>query len=370
MITLLGAGALAFGQAQPNQELDGMKRSFFVSGRVVLDDGTPPNQRVAIESVCPTRTRSEAYTDLNGAFRFNLGGEGDVQQDASVSNSFEGYHAPGSVANSPSAIPATATGVQGGSMSQREAMQCFLRASLAGFHSNTVALGTLQMTGITAVPTIVLRRMQKPDKQRVSVTTLQAPPEAKKAYDHARQNIAKGQSLDAIEDLRKAIQLHPHFAEALVQLGEIYAQQGLRDEAERLFSESLAADPKFSPAYFDLAPIVGERADWTRMAELTDQGLALDGFQYAAGYYFNALAYYRLGDLAKAEKSARAARNLDPSHSVPNVELILASILVRHNDPAGAAEQLRTFLKFSPKSSDALRARDMLSKLESKRAQE
>jgi tetratricopeptide (TPR) repeat protein len=106
------------------------------------------------------------------------------------------------------------------------------------------------------------------------------------------------------------------------------------------------------------------------MAELTDQGLALDGFQYAAGYYFNALAYYRLGDLAKAEKSARAARNLDPSHSVPNVELILASILVRHNDPAGAAEQLRTFLKFSPKSPDALRARDMLSKLESKRAQE
>lgn len=346
-----------------SQQLDRIKRSFPIAGTVLLDDGTAPKERVMIESVCPNRTRTETYTNKRGAFQFNLGGENDVLQDASVNNSFEGYIRPGSTAQSPMAVTSTTPGVQGSSMSQNEAMRCFLRASMPGYRSNNVALDNLVMSGHSDLPPIVLRRLEKSkEPPKVSATTLQAPPAAKNAYDRARKELSKGDSLNAIEHLRKAILVYPGFAEAIVQLGEIYAQQGLFDEAERLFDQAIAVDPKFSPAYFDLAPIAGERHDWTRMARLSEVGLSLDS-GYALGYYFNALASYRLADYDKAEKSARQARTLDPSHSVPNVELILADIMVRHNQREQAVEQLRTFLKFSPDSPEAPRARDMISKL-------
>jgi len=367
VLALLASAVPVAGQnSRSSQELDRLKRSFVVTGKIVLDDGTPPHERVSIERVCPTNTRHEGYSDPSGAFNFNVGGDTEDSYDASISNSFEGFHPSDSSVSSPSAIPATTPGTPTGSLSQREAVQCFLRATLPGFRSDTVPLGALQMSGTTNLGTIVLHRMSKSDKQRVSVSSLQAPPAPKKAYEQARKAFSKAQSLDAIEHLREAIRLYPSYAEALVLLGEIYAQQGLSDQAERLFEQSIAADATYSPAYFDLAPIVGERHDWKQMATLSDQGLALDATSYPAGYYFNALAYYRLGDLSKSEKSARLARSLDPEHKLPYVELVLSDVLVKRNDFEGAAEQLRTFLKYSPDGTYGQRARDLLAKLESK----
>ncbi len=368
-LLLVSASVLALGQKRPpvpppNYDADSQKRSFTLSGRVVLDDGTPPPERVAIERVCPNQTRREAFTDSNGAYRFVLGADSGAFQDATISSSFEGFRNPNTeIPPEPSAV-----GAQEKSLSLREAVRCSLRGVLPGFRSDSVSLGNLQMADVSALPPIVLHRMSKPPGPRVSATTLQAPPDAVAAYDKARQMIAKGQALRAVAELRKAIQLHPKYAEALVQLGEIYAQQGLSDEAERLFMQAIAADAAFSPAYFDLAPIAGEKGDWKQMAMLSEKGLALDS-RYAAGNYFNALACYHLGDLRKAETSARAARRLDPNHTVPNVELLLANILVRRNDVAGAIEQLRAFLEFSAACPEAPQAREWLAKLESKPAQ-
>lgn len=362
--TALGFSQTGSSDGVTSQQLDRIKRSFPISGSVLMDDGTSPRERVMIESVCPNRTRTETFSNKKGVFHFNLGGETDVLQDASVNNSFAGYGRLAANAQSPMAVSPTTPGVQGSSMSQSEAMQCFLRASMPGYRSNNVTLDNLIMSGTSNLPPIVLRRLEKsPERPTIDVTTLQAPPAARKAYDRARKELARGDSLNAVEDLRKAIKEYPVFAVAMVQLGEIYAQQGLFDQAERLFDNSISADPKFAPAYFDLAPIAGERQNWHRMAQLSDVGLSLDS-SYAAGYYFNALAYYRLADYDKAEKSARQARSLDPNHTLPKVELVLADVFVKRHQPAEAVEQLRTFLKFSPNSPEAARARDLISKLD------
>src|ERR1039458_9696095 len=55
-----------------------------ISGRVMVDDGTPPPETVVIERVCNGNPRAEGYTDHRGYFSIDLGMERGVLQDASI----------------------------------------------------------------------------------------------------------------------------------------------------------------------------------------------------------------------------------------------------------------------------------------------
>ena len=58
--------------------------SLFLTGRVRLEDGTPPPQLVRIERVCGTATHTEGFTDRKGDFAIQIGSaENASYQDAS-----------------------------------------------------------------------------------------------------------------------------------------------------------------------------------------------------------------------------------------------------------------------------------------------
>jgi len=63
-----------------------MQRTFFFSGKVMLDDGTPPPEPVQIERVCNGVPRPEAWTDSKGRFSFQLGQNTAMMMDASNSS--------------------------------------------------------------------------------------------------------------------------------------------------------------------------------------------------------------------------------------------------------------------------------------------
>ena len=56
-----------------------------LSGKVVLDDGTPPPERVAIQRVCNGSSRREGYTDSRGNFQIAFGRDHGLMQDATES---------------------------------------------------------------------------------------------------------------------------------------------------------------------------------------------------------------------------------------------------------------------------------------------
>src|SRR5260370_42252448 len=91
---------------------------------------------------------------------------------------------------------------------------CELRASLAGFKSDVVNLGNRRMFDNPDVGTIVLRRRANVEGTTVSMTTLQAPKDARKAYDKARDALRKGKTADALSEFEKAVAAYPHFAAA------------------------------------------------------------------------------------------------------------------------------------------------------------
>src|SRR5687767_4516902 len=73
-------------QQQQDQMRQMEQRPIFLSGKVMLEDGTPPPESVTIEMVCNGQVRPQAYTDSKGRFSFQVGQTGNVLMDASVSS--------------------------------------------------------------------------------------------------------------------------------------------------------------------------------------------------------------------------------------------------------------------------------------------
>ena len=338
-------------------------RPIFVSGRVVLDDGTKPTVRVAIERVCNNRTRREGYTDTEGTFSFQLGESQQFYQDARMSSA----ELPSDPISGRSSVMQDISG-QAAQINQRDLMLCELRAVLPGYHSDTISLAGRQPLKDPDVGTIVLHRMGKVEGTSISASGLEAPKEAKKAFEEGVKERAKGKPAEATKHFEKALSAYPNYAEAMVQLGELYSARKRGEEAEKMFERAISVDARYVTPYLDLAVMAVQRRDWERVATLTDKALALNAYEYAAAYYYNGMAYFRMGKMEQAEKSARAARRLDTQHRIPNNDLVLASILQARNDDSGVAEELRTFLKYVPTGPDADRVRRQLAETEARMA--
>ncbi|MGI9101083.1 MAG: tetratricopeptide repeat protein [Terriglobales bacterium] len=326
-------------------------RGLYISGRVLFEDQTVPPAGVYIERVCNTRARREGRTDTKGNFSFQLGLSTDTSQDATF----------GTASLAPGATEAEATA----SATARTLRNCELRAVLPGYRSDIIFLANRMVLDEPNVGTIYLHKLGHIEGTTVSATSAAAPKEAKKALEQARKELANRKPDKAAEECRQALQQYPKYADAMQQLGEIYAQQNRKAEAQKLFEDAIAADAKFVPPYFSLAVLAAGAQDWTRVASLTDQLLALNAYEYPAAYQYNAVAHFKLGELDKAEQSARAGRKLDTQHRIPDLDLVLASVLLKKNDTQGAAEQLKSYLKYVPTGPEAERVRKQLAQIES-----
>ena len=258
--------------------------------------------------------------------------------------------------------------MQSATVNAKDLAGCELRASLGGLRSEPINLAGHWSFDNPNVGSIVLYRIGKVKGTKISVTTLQAPAEARKAFERAHNAIVKKHPAEAEQELQKAVALYPKFAEALSLLGEVYSEQGRKEEAARLLQQAIEADSKFVPPYVNLASMAGEQRDWPRMAELSQRALALNPYEYPLAYFYDAIAGYNLRNFDAAEKSAREARRLDSQYHMPRVDFLLANILLQRDDYAGAAEQLQSFLKYSPSGAEADSARELLAHTESKLA--
>ena len=360
----------------------------FLSGRVTLDDGTEPPERASIERVCNGRVRRESYTDSHGQFGFQLGAEDRGFQDASVGGGPDPMRNMSPFPNPQAAGRSLGTASQGATqqdgtasqgvtqqygtasqgVTQQEWLGCELRANLAGFRSDSIALAGRQLFDNGSVGTIVLHRLGNVEGTSISATSLRAPRNAKKAFERGQNFLKKGNKAEAAGQFSKAIELYPMYAEARMQLGDIYANLGRREEAKKSYEQALEADPHFLPPYFGLAVLAAQEKDWKSVAELSARALALNAYEYPVAYFYDAAANYNLRNFDRAEKSARAGQRLDSQHRLPRIDFILANVLMQRGDFAGAAEQLRSFLNHAPPGAEADEAREMLAGTESRLA--
>lgn len=336
--------------ASPVPEPNSNPRAVFVAGRVMISGGAAAPDHILIERVCNGMVRREGYTDSRGEFQFELG-RNQQERDASQDDSDRMV-----------TTRAGRASISGGSQIRFDG--CELRASVPGFASNTVSMRVENDASVVHVPPIVLTRIAGVEGATVSLTSMSAPSEARKAYEKGRKAGGEKKFDEAVKELNKAVEIYPQYAIAWSLMGEIHRLQNQFDLAKKEYRQALAADAKFVSPYFGLAAMAIVENKWEDAAQLTDQLIALNPFAYPMAYFFNAAANYNLGKLDVAEQSARKFQQRDTAHSRPDIALLLGNILAGKHKYAEAAQLYRDFLAAKPDAPNAEDVRKEAQRLE------
>ncbi len=343
---------------RPTPTIPQLPRPIYISGRVVLEDSTPPPEAVKIERECKGVVRLEGYTDSKGRFSLQLEQNPTAFYDVSDSGGGNFVNYGGTSGNAAGGFDPFS------GPSERELQGCEIRASLPGYRSDIIGLAGRRYMDNPNVGTIVLHRNAKVEGTTISVTSLEAPKDAKKALERGWDAIKKSKWEEACKELEKAVGFHPNYAAAWCALGDVRAKLKDSAGAEKAYREALAADPKFVVPYVQLAQIEVSQRKWQDVVDTTGLAIKLDPMNFPGAYLYNSLAQYNLKHFDAAEASAQQALKLDTAHAFPFSNRIMAAILTVKGDLTAAAQYLRSYLELAPAAGDAALVRNQLQQLE------
>jgi predicted Zn-dependent protease len=313
-----------------------------ITGKVQLEDKSVPPAPALIERLCDGLPHPEGTTDLKGNFAVDLGH--DIIQDPYAIHAQPGVDMPPDEGDHPF-------------------NNCLILASLPGYRSDLVPMAGAKPDGHPYLGTIVLHYVGKVDGHLISPTSLEAPKDAKKDFDKAQEVTRKNKQAEAIQDYQKAVKAYPDYAAAWFELGRLQASAHNMDDARKSFDAAVKADPKYLSPYLQLSALAYNNKDWPALAEVSERLLALDTFDYPQSYFYAAVANYFTGKYQEAQKCAQESLKADTQHHFPETYELMASILVKLNQPAAAVEQLETYLKLFPKSGDVITVQSQVAQL-------
>jgi hypothetical protein len=308
-------------------------RRAFISGKVVLDDGSRITEPATIQTICRGRRQTVAHTDSRGGFSFEFGDRTSAAMAGiSEADVDSGWN------------PSTA-----GRSIQRDWRDCELLAELPGFTSQPIDLSSKMNTfETTDIGRLVLHRIGQVEGLTISATSAMAPKDAQKAFEKGRERAGKQKWDEAQQLFEKAVQIYPRYAVAWFELGRIQLQKNEAVPARNSFEQSIAADSKYANPYRGLAELDTLQKQWESLVKVTDQLLALNPVSFPDAWLRNALGHYYMRDFAAAEKSARQGMKVDENHQIPKLEYLLGVILMQKRDYQEAASHIQNYLKQSP----------------------
>jgi tetratricopeptide (TPR) repeat protein len=347
------------GQREQMPSMD-MVRPVFLSGKVLTNEGGPPPDSATIELVCNGIPRPMAYTNSKGNFSFQLGGGNNmVMPDASVSNTgMDPFGGMGGLGGN----PASNNNRMG--ISERDLVGCELRAALPGFRSESIQLAGRRLLDSPDVGTILMQRLGKVEGYTTSMTTANAPKNAKKAFEKGLKEAKKNKLAVAETEIRKAVTEYPLYADAWCELGRIQEAQNKRDEAHASFLKALDADVRFVKPYLHLMQHDLAANNWEQLEKTTATLLKLNPYNYPQAWYYNSVALLQLQKFDDAEQSARQALKTDELGQIPKIRHVLGIILAQRNELPEALVHMKGYLEKAPNAKDAGHVRNQMMEIE------
>ena len=325
------------GQQQQGLNQPEFQRPVYLSGKVMLADGTPPGEPVTIERVCWGERRPETYTDSKGRFSFQLGDKHSLAfADAGTSPASDdafggaGFNSGGfDSRRSPGAPAVSAFG-------RVDLSGCELRAVLPGYRSESVQLNQRSIFDKPDVGVIILHRIAKGHGISVSATSLAAPKQARKAYEKALKELRKKDAESrkpkkAAKELEKAVAAYPEYAAAWTLLGRtrlsINDKEGAReafDKAARILGLGFPGGPEIQRVSHGVTST--ERLPRAWMGDTLD--FSFSGIKTALLHMAQAKGIYppennELGP----EETAKTVRNLAGAFQESLVDVMSAKLM-------------------------------------------
>jgi tetratricopeptide (TPR) repeat protein len=233
---------------------------------------------------------------------------------------------------------------------------CPVTIRLAGYHSVT--------TSLHQGAVIVLKRLGDHEGSSVSITSVNAPKDARKAYENGVAAMSRKKWDAAQTDFERAVGIYPQYAPAWSDLGEVLVVEGKPQDARTACQHAVDADPKYLKPYLQLARLALSEGRVEDAVHVTTAALALNPVEFPGLYFYDAVADFQLKRLDDAEKSARRAVELDTDHELPGAESLLGTVLAVKGDRAGAIEHYRKYLALVPQAKDADTIRQRIAALE------
>ena len=359
-------------QQRTQQQVPGMERPIYLSGKVIYDDGSPADVSVQVEMVCNGRVRRKIHTFSSGGFTLEVTNTNRAMvMDAS--NSSQDLF--GGINREPQQAPLAGRMMAAGGESpsgvrsnpgSMNLMGCELRANQAGFQSDIVPLSVVRPLDNPDVGVIVLHRAGTITGTTTSVVSMAAPKKAKKAYRRAVKEVRKkkGSSTEkAISELEKATEIYPEYADAWQLLGQIRLQQQDEPGARQAFELAAACDPEYLRPRLVMMELEVRRENWEEVSEWTSSITELNPYIVMAQYY-RGVANMNLNRIEPAQQSFQKVRDNYKSDDYPYASYLLGYILATQGDFESAASEFRHFLKIKEQAPEADQIKESLAQWE------
>ncbi len=336
-----------------------MGHAIFLSGAVMFDDGTPPNNQIKIERFCGAGgVRLETHTDAKGHFSFQVGGEqGNNASDAEYSSSTFGGK------NGLSAAAGNTGAGRGISL-----IGCELRAVYPGYVSDRIDISSHHAMDDSKVGTLVLHRATDVKGTTVSATSAEAPKTAQKNFAKGVAAAEKGKYAEAESHLIAATGEFGRYAVAWAALGEVEEQLNKPTEAKQAYLAAASADSHFVTPDLRLARLAMVEKNWTEGAKYSEQVVGMNSVEFPAAFWYDALASYNLKNFAEAEKSARALVAMDSQHKYAEAESMLAEFTAKRGQLDEAEAHIKAYLAEAPNARNAEMMKRELAQIETVKA--
>ncbi len=192
------------------------------------------------------------------------------------------------------------------------------------------------------------REHSKQNENTVSAQQLSIPNRARKEYSKAQDRLEKHDVPGAVEHLKQAVEMAPHFAAAWNNLGTIAYFSNEYRQAEEYFREALQQEADLYPPLVNLGGVLLSQGKMEESLSINLNAVKVRP-EDALAHSQLGQSYYYLADLDRAERHLKQAKALDPKHfSFP--QLVLAEIYqLKENYPSLIGE-LEEFLKYHPDS--------------------
>lgn len=349
----------------------GPVQPIYIHGRVVMEDGKPPPERLVVRMDCgamATRllppgggaasqlagSSPQDVTDEKGRFSFypdNLSNPRVVDSSQSVLSPL---------------IPVT--GSQGPEpqigFRVQNLSHCVLLVDLPGYRSDRLRLRDFRGMGALNVGPLVLHRLDDFKGSAFSPTTLDAPKAAMEAYRSGLEaQLQKDRKYrKAARQLERAVKLYSRFAAAWWALGEARSRLGDASGARLAYERSIGADPNYLPPYEPLIESAFEHNDWPAVASFAERYMALSPASPEVRYRA-AVAAINQGRNVAAERIAADMLSRSEATDRPRVHLILGLAYENRAEFTRAAESYRAFIQAAPHSPLASTAKAKLAEL-------